>query len=797
MSFEEQIDLIINSALNDPFKLLGAHPITFNYKNAVAVRAFVPDAREMFVIDLAEPEQKKEEPAATKNETGKRAKATKDRKEEEKKEEEKIEAKSDNKPIKEFAMKKIRDVGFFEIVVEDREEVFPYKLKMITHDGTEHTYIDPYSFLPVLTDFDLHLMSEGTHYRKYEKMGAHLMTINGIAGVFFAVWAPNALRVSVVGEFNNWDGRRNPLRMRGSTGIWEIFIPELKEGDLYKFEVKSQYRGYMAEKADPYAFRSELRPNTSSVVHDINKYKWNDKEWMEKRKSKDWLNSPISTYEVHLSSWMTVPEEDDRWLTYRELADKLISYIKETGYTHIELLPITEHPLDESWGYQTIGYFSCTSRFGKPEDFMYFVDKCHQEGIGVIMDWVPAHFPKDGHGLSYFDGTALYEHEDPRKGEHRDWGTLIFNYGRTEVSNFLMANALFWLDKYHLDGLRVDAVASMLYLDYSREEGDWLPNEYGGNENLEAVAFIKKFNELVHEYFPGVLTIAEESTAWPMVSRPTYLGGLGFTLKWNMGWMHDILEYFEKDSIYRKHHHNNLTFALLYAFSENFVNVFSHDEVVYGKRSMLNKMPGDDWQKFANLRALYAYMYCQPGKKLLFMGGEIGQWSEWVHNQSLDWHLLENESNRKLLDFVKDLNYLYKNEPALYEVDFSHEGFEWIDFGDYEQSVVSFTRKARNPENFLVCAFNFTPVPRMAYRIGVPRDGFYREILNSDSEKYWGSNVGNLGGIDAESYWWQGSTYSLVVNIPPLGGVILKPETAEVRKEEEKASGTPDIGLDL
>ena len=495
---------------------------------------------------------------------------------------------------------------------------------------------------------------------------------------------------------------------------------------------------------------------------------------MKARRHKNWHESPLSTYEVHLGSWKRVAEEKNRWLTYRELAETLVPYVKEMGYTHIELLPVSEHPLDESWGYQTIGYYSCNSRFGSPEDFMFFVDRCHLQGIGVIIDWVPAHFPRDAHGLGYFDGTALYEHEDPRKGAHRDWGTLIFNYGRAEVANYLIANALFWLDRYHIDGLRVDAVASMLYLDYSRKPGDWIPNKYGGNENLEAIAFIKKFNEVVHKYHPGVLTIAEESTSFSKVSAPTYVGGLGFSLKWNMGWMHDTLEYFTKDPVFRKYHHNDLSFPLLYAFSENFVNVFSHDEVVHGKRSMLDKMPGDIWRKFANLRLLYVYMATQPGKKLLFMGGEIGQWTEWNCNRSLDWSLLQHESHRKLQGLVRDLNRFYKQEPALFELDLVPAGFEWIDFRDYENSVISYIRKGKDPENFLACVFNMTPVPRYNYRIGVPREGSYVEVINSDAEKYWGSNVGNGGRVETVSLRCHGRPFSLNLTLPPLGALVLK-----------------------
>ncbi len=731
MALKEEIERIVYSAHPDPFEVLGAHIITWGNKECVAVRAFLPDAADVAVLDLASGQ--------------------------------------------EYPMKRLHKDGFFEAVIRNRAEVFPYRLKKKGYDGSVVLLIDPYSFLPVLSDYDLHLMAEGTHYRQYEKLGAHLMTVGGVEGVFFAVWAPNAIRVSVIGDFNGWDGRRHMMRVRGSTGIWEIFIPGLEEGTVYKFEVKSRFKGYLAEKADPYAFYSELRPKSASIVWNLNKYQWADEQWMRMRAERNWLESPVSIYEVHLGSWRRVPDEEGRWLTYRELAETLVPYVKDMGFTHIELLPPSEHPLDESWGYQTIGYFSCTSRYGTPDDFMYLIDRLHQAGIGVIVDWVPAHFPKDAHGLGYFDGTALYEHADPLMAEHQDWGTLIFNYGRNEVSNFLLSNALFWLDKYHIDGLRVDAVASMLYLDYSRKPGEWIPNRFGGNENLEAVAFLKRFNEVVHGSNPGILTIAEESTAWPMVSRPTYLGGLGFSMKWNMGWMHDILKYFSYDPIFRKYHQNDLTFALLYAFTENFILVLSHDEVVYGKRSLLDKMPGDLWQKFANLRLLYSYMYAQPGKKLLFMGGEFGQWWEWNSNASLDWHLLEHEPHRKLQTFLKDLNDLYRREAAMHEIDFSHEGFEWIDFSDYEKSIVSFLRRARNSDDFLLFVFNFTPVPRYNYRIGAPKQGFYREVLNSDSEIYWGSNIGNQGGKHSEPLSWHEQPFSLSLDLPPLGGLVFKP----------------------
>jgi 1,4-alpha-glucan branching enzyme len=727
----QEIDRIVHSAHADPFAVLGAHKVTAGGTDCVAVRAFLPEASAVEVIDST---------------TG-----------------------------QVYPMKKIHKSGLFEAVCTDKEEVFAYRLRKTWSDGTSLEFVDPYCFLPVLTEFDLYLMGEGNNFTQYEKMGAHKLCLGEVAGVFFAVWAPNAIRVSVVGDFNDWDGRRHMMRVRGTTGVWELFIPGLDEGTVYKYEVKSRFRGYMAQKADPYAFFSEQRPKSASVVWNLGRYAWNDGEWMESRSRTNWLDAAISIYEVHLGSWRRVPEEDGRWLTYRELADSLVPYVKQMGFTHVELLPVSEHPLDESWGYQTVGYFSVTSRYGTPDDFMYLVDRFHQEGIGVILDWVPAHFPKDSHGLAFFDGTALYEHEDPMKGEHRDWGTLIFNYGRREVSGFLLSNALFWLDKYHIDGLRVDAVASMLYLDYSRKADEWIPNQFGGNENLEAVAFLKKFNETVHSYHPGVVTIAEESTAWPAVSHPTYLGGLGFSMKWNMGWMNDILQYFSQDPVFRKYHQNSLTFALLYAFSENFVLVLSHDEVVHGKRSLIEKMPGDGWQKFANARLLLLYMFAQPGKKLLFMGGEIGQRREWNSSASLDWHLLDEEPHRKLQAFMKDLNCFYGMEKASHQFDFSQEGFQWVDFGDFESSVVAFIRKGKVADDFLIFVFNFTPVPRNSYRVGVPRGAFYGELLNSDSERYGGSNVGNGGGREAEAISWHGLPYSVVLTLPPLGGLVLKP----------------------
>lgn len=624
----------------------------------------------------------------------------------------------------------------------------------------------------VITEFDLHLFHEGTHYEIFNKLGAHPMTVDGIRGVYFAVWAPNAKSVSVIGSFNNWDGGKHPMNRVSGSGIWELFIAGINPGEMYKYEIRTQSDQYL-KKADPLAFYSELRPGTASIVYDLDKYTWRDKTWIEKRDSQAPLDKPISIYEVHLGSWAR--SGNGSFLTYRELADRLTDYVLDMGYTHIELLPLAEHPLDDSWGYQVTGYYSVTSRYGTPEDFMYFVDKCHQKGIGVIMDWVPAHFPKDAHGLARFDGTALYEHEDPRKGEHPHWGTLIFNYGRNEVRNFLIANALFWFKKYHIDGIRVDAVASMLYLDYGREDGQWIPNKYGTNQNIEASDFLKQLNSTVYGCFPGIMMIAEESTSWPLVTKPTYMGGLGFTFKWNMGWMNDFMKYISMDPVYRKYHHNYITFSIVYAMTENFILVLSHDEVVHGKRSMIGKMPGDYWQKFAGLRAAYGFMYGHPGKKLSFMGNEFGQFIEWNFKQSMDWNLLDYDMHRKLRDYVRDLNKLYATHKALYEVDFDYAGFEWLDCNDSDNSIVSFIRKGKSPEDTLVFVCNFTPVVRHDYRIGVPEAGYYKEILNSDSEIYGGSNVGNLGGIEAEQkqhLQWQ---YSLSMQVPPLAVVVLKP----------------------
>jgi len=663
--------------------------------------------------------------------------------------------------------------GFFELWLPDGDTQMTYRLCVQDGAGQEREIEDPYRFPLYLTDYELYLHGEGNFFQSYTKLGAQFRTVEGIQGVNFAVWAPNAQRVSLIGEFNGWDNRVHAMHVR-TGGVWEIFVPNLVPGTSYKYSIKSSQSGYEVEKSDPYGFYSEKRPNTASRVWPLDEYQWQDQAWMAHLPVQQAPDKPINIYEVHLGSWKRVPE-DNGFLSYRDLARDLVSYAKEMGYTHLELLPITEHPFDGSWGYQTTGYFAPTSRFGSPSDFMEFVDYCHQQGIGVILDWVPAHFPRDAHGLAFFDGTHLYEHADPRMGEHRDWGTKIFNFGRNEVRNFLLSSALFWLKVYHLDGLRVDAVASMLYLDYSREPGDWLPNRYGGRENLEAIDFLRRFNELVHLEAPGTLTYAEESTSWPMVTHPTYAGGLGFDLKWNMGWMHDMLDYTQQPTIHRRYHQNQITFSLVYAFTENFVLPFSHDEVVHLKRSLLDKMPGDLWQKFANLRTLYTYMACHPGKKLLFMGGEFGQWREWSEERSLDWHLLESHEHRQLHSFVKTLNHLYLQEAALHEVDFSWEGFAWIDFSDAEQSIVSFTRYARNKRDLIVIICNFTPVPRLGYRIGLPSEGAYRELLNSDWRQFGGSGVENVGVIQGARYPWQNCGFSSEINLPPLGVILLKP----------------------
>jgi 1,4-alpha-glucan branching enzyme len=627
-----------------------------------------------------------------------------------------------------------------------------------------------------LSEFDLYLLAEGTHYRAYEKLGAHITEKDGKRGVQFAVWAPNAKRVSIIGDFNNWEP--NAAIMRPSTaGIWEGFVPNIGQGASYKYHIESRYRDYTVDKADPYGFAAEIRPNTASRVWNLENYSWRDESWMKNRANTNSLNSPLSFYEVHLGSWKRALGENNRWLSYRELAPLLADYVHDAGFTHVELLPVMEHPFDGSWGYETLGYFAPTSRFGTPDDFMYLVDYLHQRGIGVVLDWVPAHFPKDEAGLGYFDGSHLYEHEDPRQGEHPDWNTFVFNYGRNEVQNFLISNALFWLDKYHVDGLRVDAVASMLYLDYGRHEGQWIPNRFGGKENLDAIHFLRALNEHVYGAYPDAMMVAEESTSWPQVSRPIYLGGLGFGLKWNMGWMHDVLNYSSQDPVFRTYHQNEITFSLVYAFAENFVLPFSHDEVVYGKGSMIRKMPGDDWQKFANLRLLYGFMFGHPGKKLLFMGDEFGQWSEWNHDASLEWNLLDHPSHAGLKRWVRDLNTLYRGEPLLHTMDFNPAGFEWVDCKDFQRSIISFLRRGQNPNDQLVFVCNFTPVVRQNYRVGVPLEGYWKEILNSDAPLYGGSGQGNFGGLSTVPLPIHGRPFSLNMTLPPLGMVIFRLES--------------------
>jgi 1,4-alpha-glucan branching enzyme len=668
-----------------------------------------------------------------------------------------------------WPMAKRHKEGFYVALLNGDQQ--PYRLRARLHDGGDSVeFEDPYRFPPLLSSFQLYLHAEGTNYESYEMLGAHAMEIEGVHGTRFAVWAPNAETVTLAGDFNQWDTRRHPMRLRDG-GIWEIFLPGAGEGCAYKYNVRSRLRAYRQLKADPYAFYCETPPKSASIVANLDKYEWGDAGWMEARAHKDWLREPISIYEVHAESWLRGPHGEA--LSYRELAETLVGYAKGMGYTHIQFMPIMEHPFSGSWGYQLIGYYAPTSRFGPPEDFMYLVDRCHQEGIGVLVDWVPAHFPKDAHGLVYFDGTALYEHADPRKGEHSDWGTLIFNYGRNEVREFLISNALFWLKKYHIDGLRVDAVASMLYLDYSRKAGEWIPNQYGGNENLEAIDFIRRFNELAHQV-PGAVTIAEESTAFSGVSRPVYLNGLGFTMKWNMGWMHDMLEYFSADPIYRKHHHNSITFSMLYAFTENFVLPISHDEVVHGKRSLLSKMPGDEWQRFANARAFLAYMYAHPGKKLLYMGSEIGQYEEWNYASSIPWDLIQFDYHRKLQNFVRELNHFYSDNAALYQVDFHYSGFEWVDFRDVENSVIAFIRKAADPNDFLMICCNFTPVVRGHYAFGVPAAGTYDEVFNTDAERFGGSDVGNAAGIHSQPVERHGRPHSISIVLPPLGVVAFR-----------------------
>ena len=723
----EEIERIINFEEHNPATILGPH-VTDVAGNIISIRAYLPRASKAWV-HLQDLNRSAE-------------------------------------------MTRIHEAGFFEAQLANQKSSAPYQIVFADNSGYVEEREDPYFYPTVLSDYDLHLIGEGTHLKSYENLGAHLVDRGNVKGVQFAVWAPNARSVCVVGNFNHWNVGAHPMTVRGSSGIWELFMPRIGESDVYKFGIKSNVSGRTVLKSDPYAFQTELRPHTGAVVSRWDSYNWRDDEWISRRATESQLGKPISIYEVHLGSWKR-RGADGEFLEYREFADQLIPYVKEMGFTHIELLPIMEHPLDDSWGYQVVNYYAPTSRYGKPQDLMYLIDKCHQNGIGVILDWAPAHFPKDDYGLADFDGTPLYNHADPRLGEHPEWGTLIFNFSRNEIRTFLISNALFWLDKYHVDGFRIDAVASMLYLDYARKDGEWVPNKYGGKENLEAIAFLRSLNDTVHSQYPNALVIAEESTAWTGVSRPTNQGGLGFDLKWNMGWMHDTLSYFSKDPIHRKYHHNGLTFSMIYAFNENFLLVLSHDEVVYGKKSMLSKMPGDEWQKFANLRLCYGYMFAHPGKKLIFMGGEFGQWDEWNFRKSLDWHLLEKSMHSKLQLYVRTLNQVYSENRSLHQIDFSYQGFEWINFTDWEQSVISFLRKGENAKELLLVVCNFTPIPRINYRVGVPRKGIWKEVLNSDAKEYGGSGLGNLGGVEAEPIPFHGREYSASLTLPPLGIVFL------------------------
>jgi 1,4-alpha-glucan branching enzyme len=724
----EDIENLVNVEHPDPHSILGAHKCTISGKEGVVIRSFNPKAL--------------------------KAEALVHRR----------------KPI---TLEKCHPDGLFAGFIPGGRLPLSYRIHFVFSDGNSWEIDCPYRFLPTVGEIDLYLAGEGTHHRLYERLGAHLRDIDGVRGVSFAVWAPNAKRVSVIGHFNQWDGRIFPMRRMGSSGIWELFIPEIKAGTLYKYEIKTP-NGALKIKTDPFAFAMEMRPATASIVWDLEAYKWHDDQWMANRSRRNLRQQPMAIYEVHLGSWMRKADQQNSWLGYRELAPKLIGHVKKFGFTHVELLPVAEHPLDASWGYQVTGYFAPTSRFGSPDDFKYLVDTCHQHGIGVIVDWVPSHFPKDDFSLRQFDGTALYEHRDSREGEHAEWGTLVFNFGRHEVRNFLTANALFWLHEYHIDGLRVDAVASMLYLDYGRRDGEWIPNKHGGNENLGAIAFLRKLNEAVYGLFPGCFTVAEESTAWSGVTRPGYLGGLGFGFKWDMGWMHDTLLYFSKEPVHRKHHHNNLTFSMMYTYSENFILPLSHDEVVHGKGSLLRKMPGDEWQRFANLRLLLGYMYTHPGKKLLFMGTELASWDEWFHEKGLDWHLQSDPLRKGMQKYMADLGKLYLEHPALWELDTVLEGFSWIDCDDSQSSVISYIRYGK--EKHLVCVLNLTPVPRHNYRIGIPTREDYHQLMNSDSAYYGGSGLDNLGYVEAEEIPYHGLPQSLSLTLPPLGCLILQPK---------------------
>ena len=737
---------IIDGVHADPRGVLGPHPIEANGRKAIAVRGYFPGNDRAWLVDHS------------------------------------------NKAVR--PMRRIHPSGVFEGVMPECPpqidttksstnnapvNIPNYSIRLANRDGNTIEMTDPYSVPNFITDFDRYLFNSGKHWKIYEKLGSHIRNVGDQTGVNFAVWAPNAQSVQVVGDFNHWDGRSHAMQKQIPSGIWELFVPNIGDGQKYKYRVRMA-NGEVVDKTDPFGVAAELPPRTASVVCSLDRHKWEDDDWMHRRKSENQLEKPMSVYEVHLGSWKKCEGGVHGWMNYRDIAHQLVQYCKEMGFTHVELMPISEHPFTGSWGYQTVGYFAATSRYGTPEDFMYFVDFCHKNNIGVILDWVPAHFPKDAHGLRHFDGTALYEHADPRQGEHPDWGTMIFNYGRTEVQNFLIANALFWLDKYHIDGLRVDAVASMLYLDYSRKEGEWVPNQYGGRENLEAIHLLREFNTQAHSQYPGVLTIAEESTAWPGVSRPVETGGLGFSVKWNMGWMNDTLRYMHHDPIHRRFHHNELTFSLIYAFTENFALPLSHDEVVHGKGALIAQMEGDLWQKFANLRLLYSYMWTHPGKKLLFMGSEIAQWHEWNYDSQIQWDLLQWDTHRGVQKLVADLNHLVNREPALHQVDFSGEGFEWVDCMNADDSIIGFVRKAKDPNDFVLVVCNFTPVVR-SYRMGVPRAGYYREIFNSDSSHYAGTNVGNYPGLMADaSLPHHGRPASIELTLPPLGVSIFKPE---------------------
>ncbi len=721
----EAISALIAGEMGAPTSLLGRHRVG----DVVSIRTFIPWAERVYLIN---------------DSTGERV-----------------------------SMDGSRADGLFIADVDAGWAHAHYEFESTDANQQRERFGDPYVYPPLLTDYDIYLFGQGKHQSIYEKLGAQLREVKGVRGVNFAVWAPNCYRVAVVGDFNRWDARVHALENLNDSGVWEIFVPYVEAGARYKFEIRSHNQGYRAQKADPYGFQAELRPKTASIVCDLDGYDWQDGDWMSARAEGNPLTQPMNIYEAHLGSWKR--GDGDSFLSYRELADELVPYLVDMGYTHLELLPVAEHPLDASWGYQVIGHYAPTSRFGTPTDFMYFVDRCHQQGIAVILDWVPAHFPKDDFGLNYFDGTHLYSHEDPRQGEQPDWGTMVFNYARNEVRNFLTANALFWLEKYHIDGLRVDAVSSMIYLNFSREDGEWIANEYGSHENLGAIAFLREFNELAHAEFPGAVTIAEESTAWTMVSRPTYIGGLGFTFKWNMGWMHDTLEYMSRDPVHRRHHHHQITFALLYAFSENFVLPLSHDEVVHMKGSLIGKLPGDYWQKFAGLRLLLGYQTTQVGKILNFMGNEFGQFAEWSEARSLDWHLLEYERHAQMQLWARDLNHFYRAQPALWQMDCEPAGFRWIEADDADYSVYAYLRFAADAADYLVIVLNCTPVTREHYRIGVPEGGYYRELLNSDAAYYGGGDAGNAGGVWSEDQASHGFGHSINLTLPPLAMLILKP----------------------